>query len=457
MLITLSGRKSSGKSTLADELCKRGFIRVSFADRLKELTATLFNWEIKELYSTHKKEEIMQTPCVWDKSVSRKLEALIGAIRPLRSDKVVFPTRRSALQFIGTEVLRSYDSEFHVKEFIKKVSNEQNYVSDDVRFPNELEAVRRVGGTPIFVLRPYYFDYSNHASEISVRRHDFDYVVLNDGSKHQLLRKFNMFADTLIKPVKASFSRSQFLEDFAQCGYSTSELAAAWGCSRDKIIWWATKYCVNIPRNDFPLNHSVFSVFTPESAYWAGLLSADGSVKHHQTKYLLELGVTDRELVSGFQKFLKTSKPISTMIRPGAKPLYTVSISSPYLVDDLKLWNLEPRKSRFNKIPDCIRDNSELLSCWIIGLIDGDGSVFTVDGGKSCCITVLASKEIISFVQPYVGIRSCVEPEKDVENLFSLRYHGKYAIEFYRKIYRGVGLSRKWNALKPFLTKTWHH
>ena len=106
MIISLSGRKGSGKSTLANLLTNHGYKKVSFADKLKELTAELYGWELTSLYDATAKEEILPHPVQWDETKAQKLAKLINATKPLNSQSREFKSRREALQFIGTEVLR---------------------------------------------------------------------------------------------------------------------------------------------------------------------------------------------------------------------------------------------------------------------------------------------------------------------------------------------------------------
>jgi hypothetical protein len=126
----------------------------------------------------------------------------------------------------------------------------------------------------------------------------------------------------------------------------------------------------------------------------------------------------------------------------------------------LKLWNLEPRKSRFNKVPDCIKGDWNLLSYWLVGLIDGDGSIYVYKdqrGYKNIFITILASKEIIDYVNKWLKIPCSVNQEKNIDNLFNLKYCGKNSVALYNKIYKGIGLARKWDKVIPYLNKEWHH
>jgi hypothetical protein len=270
-----------------------------------------------------------------------------------------------------------------------------------------------------------------------------------------------MFFDGLLVGQKPStITRNELVNIANKLNGDTGAMATFMGCSRDKIVWWATKYCIHLERNTYSYWRDAFLEPSAQAAYWAGILSADGCVKKHlKYDYVLDLTMNDKECVYGFRDYLKTNKPIYS--RPhyiGKNIKYEFSISSPYLIEDLKSWGIEPRKSRVNKVPEIIRDNDKLLRYWLIGLIDGDGSI--------CCpkiggvfISVLASEEIVDFCRDkFSDIDPKKYQEKNIEGLYSLRFFGKKAVELYRRIgCEQFGLSRKWDKVRKFMFKKWHH
>lgn len=456
MIISLSGRKGSGKSTLANLLTNHGYKKVSFADKLKELTAELYGWELTSLYDATAKEEILPHPVQWDETKAQKLAKLINATKPLNSQSREFKSRREALQFIGTEVLREYDSQFHVKEFKKRIDPNENYVMDDCRFFNELATLKSLNAHCVFVMRPYYFSYSNHISETELNRNHFDYVLINDRSESTLKKRFARHLAALARSsVKNDeLANRDVLRSLLE-NKTTTQIANQLGKSRDAVVWWANGHLLPIKRNKYTHNRDAFSIPSKESAYWAGVLSSDGTIKKHlKYDYILELTSTDESLVKGFSNFLQSNKPVYVKQPDKGRLQHAVSICCPYIIEDMKLWCIEPRKSKLNKIPDCIRD-SELIDYWVVGLIDGDGTI--CEQGTSFTISVLASLQIVEYLKNHYAINGHIYPEKDIENLYSLKYHGKYAVEFYNRVYRGLGLKRKWDKTLPFIDKAWMH
>lgn len=196
MIISFSGRKGSGKTVLRRYCEKFGFKKVSWADRLKEIVAQLYNWDLDSLNDPVLKEAVLDQPVEYNADTAKNLEDIIGAERPLSNYYKLITTRREALQHIGTDVLREYDSEFHVKSLIGRLNPDENYVLDDTRFHNELGALsQQIKCFAIYVIRPYNFDFSNHRSEIDILRNNFDYHILNTENIKELHEKIGRFLE----------------------------------------------------------------------------------------------------------------------------------------------------------------------------------------------------------------------------------------------------------------------
>jgi hypothetical protein len=134
MIIGICGLIGSGKDTIASHLVdKHGYERYSWASPLKDITATLFGWDRDMLEGTTpeqraKREEIDPW---WD----RKL------------DKYDLVSPRWVLQFIGTEVMRNtLHTDIWVLAGMKRIEGKKNVVIPDTRFPNEIKAIREMGG-----------------------------------------------------------------------------------------------------------------------------------------------------------------------------------------------------------------------------------------------------------------------------------------------------------------------
>jgi LAGLIDADG DNA endonuclease family protein len=213
---------------------------------------------------------------------------------------------------------------------------------------------------------------------------------------------------------------------------------------------------IPIIRNQYKINHDAFLTRTEESSYWAGLFAADGCVKMNKHK-CIELISTDKELIDGFRAFLKADNPI--YVKTDGKgylnesTAYILNVKSPFIMDDMKLWSLEPRKSQKTKVPEWMSSNLDCLYQWLVGLTDGNGSIYLKKQGKYIypTISIMGSMEVMNYLKLYIPIKSSLHSEKGLDNLFSARYSGKSAMALYQLIYKNRGLKRKWSKLKDFV------
>jgi hypothetical protein len=173
MIIGICGLIGSGKDTIADYLQNiHEFRRESFANSLKDAVAMVFNWPRGMLEGrTRESREWRET------------------VDPWWAERLGIPhlTPRWVLQYWGTEVCRRG---FHDDIWIAALENklrktQDDVVISDVRFPNEIKAIRNAGGIVIRVIRgpePEWFDWA-----ISVNRGPNDNITWAL-SKHNLER-----------------------------------------------------------------------------------------------------------------------------------------------------------------------------------------------------------------------------------------------------------------------------
>jgi hypothetical protein len=150
MIIGFLGFIGSGKDTAADYLVNfHGFRRDSFASTLKDAVACVFGWDRTLLEGrTKESREWREQPDIWWS------ERLGKSITP-----------RYILQFWGTEVCRNG---FHNDIWIASLENKirktnDNVVITDVRFPNEISAIKSAGGKVFRIKRgldPDWYEYA---------------------------------------------------------------------------------------------------------------------------------------------------------------------------------------------------------------------------------------------------------------------------------------------------------
>ena len=119
--------------------------------------------------------------------------------RPGQTDVTV----RRILQWWGTEYRRSQDPDYWTKAWGRKIEQlnleHMHVLIDDVRFMNELRVIKEHGGLIVKIERPGFDGANNHASETSLDEyHDWDEVLLNDGSLEEFEEKVEQLAERLM-------------------------------------------------------------------------------------------------------------------------------------------------------------------------------------------------------------------------------------------------------------------
>ena len=96
--------------------------------------------------------------------------------------KPTLPVIRELKQKHGTEVRRAQDEEYWVKKWIEtytKTFNE-NVCVDDVRFLNEVDAIKRFGGIIVRIERTDECGESSHVSETALDDYEADFNIVAD-------------------------------------------------------------------------------------------------------------------------------------------------------------------------------------------------------------------------------------------------------------------------------------
>ena len=140
MIIGFVGFIGSGKDTAADYLVNfHGYRRDSFANTLKDAVAAVFGWDrvLLEGRTKEAREWREQRDEWWSDRLGKDI------------------TPRHILQYWGTEVCRNG---FHDDIWIASLENKMrktgdNIVISDVRFPNEIKAIKNAGGKVVRVVR----------------------------------------------------------------------------------------------------------------------------------------------------------------------------------------------------------------------------------------------------------------------------------------------------------------
>lgn len=168
MIVGFVGFMGSGKGTAGDILANDfGFKKESFAGALKDVTALMFGWPRVMLEGdTEESRQWREQPeWFWSRKFGRDF------------------TPREALQLIGTEVGRNiFHEDFWVMSLENRLRN-GDYVITDVRFPNEIDWIKKQGGVVIEVGRgekPSWYNTALRANKIPHTEYDQEIYALQD-------------------------------------------------------------------------------------------------------------------------------------------------------------------------------------------------------------------------------------------------------------------------------------
>lgn len=249
MIIGISGRINSGKDTVGkiiklirllnkadvkellieyehfernklwDIVKGPGFFEIKkFADKLKDMTCLLIGCTRKQLEDRDFKEKELGEEWNYTFYNIRDDEGFMLASHLTKEDakddlsfwdeniNIAHPpyiekveqrlTPRLLLQLLGTECGRKI---IHPNLWVNALMREYkpieefstvypNWIITDIRFPNELKAVKEKNGITIRVNRPDLPEFT-HLSEISLNSAKFDYTIDNNGSIEDLIEK----------------------------------------------------------------------------------------------------------------------------------------------------------------------------------------------------------------------------------------------------------------------------
>lgn len=172
LIIGLIGPKGSGKDYAYSILFKHfdNVDRVAFADPIKNTICELFSLQPDQL-------ELL------------KRCSLIDFINHNTSQNYGSCIGRDFVRNIGM-LMRNYDDQQFNRYVENKIKDNPNttWVVTDVRFPNEVELIKRLGGVLIEIHREGYA-YDHHVTESGELHHD--HLVVNDEN----------FEDNLVKLI----------------------------------------------------------------------------------------------------------------------------------------------------------------------------------------------------------------------------------------------------------------
>ncbi|MBN0978874.1 deoxynucleotide monophosphate kinase [Pseudomonas hygromyciniae] len=172
ILIGLTGRARSGKTTAAEHLARTYLLeQYAFADPLRDGLMAIFNLDPTDFEGDRKEQPLGWLDC----------------------------SPRQLMQSMGTEWARNTVhpdvwvklAEQNLEYMTKALGAVLGFVVSDVRFENEADLIRRRGGTIIHIFRPDAQDVNPHISEAGVAAHTDDLTLPNFDTVEEFLRSLD--------------------------------------------------------------------------------------------------------------------------------------------------------------------------------------------------------------------------------------------------------------------------
>jgi hypothetical protein len=205
------------------------------------------------------------------------------------------------------------------------------------------------------------------------------------------------------------------------------------------------------------VNDQFFNSPTPRSAYWGGLLAADGCLGKEIS---IELKASDEEVLVEFLRELGHPGALSyrvVMTATEGRGLYAgLRFRSGPIIRDLQKWyRLSRRKSKTLAPPD-LADPAQILA-YLGGLIDGDGAIkLDRDGGLRLRL-VSASLQIATWVQEQVrallGVETTVQAATpNGLTIYEVAWHGAKAVLILQAVAAVTDspMRRKWQVYEGY-------
>lgn len=343
-IISFSGRKGSGKTELANVCVNYGYTVINFADHLKDIVCKCLKIDISLL----EKLKNNNSDCNLNLDLSNKLDYLSNELEINKSfieksyDLSSFKSIREILQILGTNIIRKYNPDWHInktKVFLEK-NKDKKFCIGDCRFLNEKRMIENMSGECWFIIRPNNMDISNHISETELNWSYFnDKIIVNSMEKKELISKWENYLYKKNNGVNEfSFINKQLINDSFL--YLNEELVYLLGFFNGSNVF---------------LKDNILTI---------------------ENDKILGLKHLSKELINDYN-------------------INSINIYNPFIIENLKLWNIFGNK----EVPNTIRDNSRFTKLWILGLIDACWGKSGCNNEGDCDILIIKNnKSILKFI-----------------------------------------------------------
>jgi hypothetical protein len=190
-----------------------------------------------------------------------------------------------------------------------------------------------------------------------------------------------------------------------------------------------------------------------ESCYWAGFIAADGCINTGRGSTTLSIKISNKDYHL-LERFLVDAKCNNKVLKCKGQDQSRLVIRSKQWIKDLQeVFNIGPKKSMTYTFPNLM--NEYMIKAFIIGYIDGDGSICFIGKDKYLKLSICGTIELCSWIKSYfdnwfeVGkAKKSIEQNKNgTYNVCEYVVYGKRALNIINLLKQIPiqKLERKWN------------
>lgn len=233
-----------------------------------------------------------------------------------------------------------------------------------------------------------------------------------------------------------------------------AEMGAALSRSWKSIEQFCFRNKLQTGHKLYTYDEEFFDSPNPKSAYWAGFLAADGCISLPKGLLSLELKGEDSYQVENFKSAVKYTGPayygsVKLNNKLYQKTRLALNCAWPLIVQLQKHYNIGPRKSFSLQPPNLSK--KELIKSYIVGYIDGDGSISLLDERHPFRLRAVGTYYLLSWIKQKFDVY--YPSEGRISRVYQARNIYEYAIQGKRaeKILSDLSkldvpfLKRKWD------------
>lgn len=228
-----------------------------------------------------------------------------------------------------------------------------------------------------------------------------------------------------------------------------SRLASDYGIG-DNTVRYHVKNVMKHRDPDFTFeskmkNHYAFDEINEKSAYWIGMLMADGNVSFEKNKSgrvnLAQGGKENFSEIYRFKEFLEyEGEPVKGLTREG-KPRISITVSSTKITKQLMSFGIIPNKSLVAKVSPKLINNRHFWR----GIVCGDGGIYLENNKPK--IQLNGTKIICEQFRKYcLGIVPEIKANiLQNQSIWKFGFHSTFAYDVIKELFRDThyGLNRK--------------